>query len=378
MSTASPGPGPRRDWVGWLEQRVNLSEMLSFITHFGFVYTPIDTSRPVREVIGEIASEEVPPFVRGPRVLGLLVAILFGLEALTGVLLACWYRPTPEAAFPSTLMIARDLPAGWFIHQMHAWGAYLLIAIVTIRLLRLFWDGLYRAPREVLWFSAVATTWILVQADFTGRLLPWDSHSYWSVVRGLEVVEAQPIVGPILTYLVGGRVVNEDVLIRFFVLHILVMPALFLFFLYLTFATLRRVGLARVGGAAPLAAATTYRDHLFSMLILAVLAFGVLVTLAVLAPLPFQMQADPYSTPAGMRPPWYLLGPYAMLERVPGPRWLPGSVLSITSLVVLLSPWWLKTGDTPASLRRVRLWGVIAIAAWIALSVMGAFLDRPA
>ena len=378
MSAAGPEPRPRRRAVEWLERRLNLSEMLSFITHFGFVYTPIDTSRPVREVIGEIASEQVPPFARGPRVLGLLATILFGLEALTGVLLACWYRPTPEAAFPSTLTIARDLPAGWFIHQMHAWGAYLLIAIVTLRLLRLFWDGLYRAPREVLWLCAVATTWIVVQADFTGRLLPWDSHSYWSVVRGLEVVEAQPVIGPILTFLVGGKVVNEDVLIRFHVLHILVLPALFLFFLYLTFATLRRVGLSQVGKPAPGAAVTTYRDHLFSMLILAVLAFGVLVTLAVLLPLPFRSQADPYSTPAGTRPPWYLLGPYAVLERLPGPRWITGSVLTVTSLVVLLAPFWVRTSDTTAGLRRVRIWGVVAIVAWVALCVLGAFLDRPA
>jgi quinol-cytochrome oxidoreductase complex cytochrome b subunit len=331
----------------------------------------------VRDVVREVASEPVPDYARGPRVLGLIAAILLGLEALTGVLLACWYRPTPESAFPSTLTIARDLPFGWFVHQMHAWGAYLLIAIVSLRLLRLFWDGLFRAPREVLWWSAVALAWVAVQSDFTGRLLPWDSHSYWSVVRGLEVVEAQPIVGPLLAFLVGGKVVNEDVLTRFYVLHLLVLPALFVVFFYATFATIRRVGLSAEQGPAPGAATTTYRDHLLSMMILSVGAFGVLVSLAVLLPLPFQSQADPYSTPPGVRPPWYLLAPYTLIERMPGPRWIPGLGLGAVSLLVLLIPLWLRGGERPGSLRRVRLGGLLAFGAWIALAVLGAFLDRP-
>jgi quinol-cytochrome oxidoreductase complex cytochrome b subunit len=372
-----PDPAPRPGLLDWLERRVNLSEIVSFVSHFGFVYTPVDSSRPVREVLRQVAAEPVPAIARGPRVLGLIAAILFGLEALTGILLACWYRPTPEAAFPSTLTIARDLPFGWFVHQMHAWGAYLLIALVSLRLLRLFWDGLYRAPRELLWVSAVALAWIVVQADFTGRLLPWDSHSYWSVVRGLEVVEAQPIVGPVLAYLVGGKVVNEDVLTRFYVLHLLVIPALFMMFLYLTFATLRRVGLSPLAAAAPQGPTTRYREHLLSMMVLSVLAFGVLVTLAVLVPLPFQNQADPYQTPPGVHPPWYMLAPYAMIERLPGPRWLKGAGLSVASIAVLLLPLAARGEETEAARRRFRLWGALAIALWVALAVFGAVLDRP-
>jgi quinol-cytochrome oxidoreductase complex cytochrome b subunit len=373
----TPDPPPRPGLLDWLERRVNLSEIVSFVSHFGFVYTPVDSSRPVREVLRQVAAEPVPAIARGPRVLGLIAAILFGLQALTGILLACWYRPTPEAAFPSTLTIARDLPFGWFVHQMHAWGAYLLIALVSLRLLRLFWDGLYRAPRELLWVSAVALAWIVVQADFTGRLLPWDSHSYWSVVRGLEVVEAQPIVGPVLAYLVGGKVVNEDVLTRFYVLHLLVIPALFMMFLYLTFATLRRVGLSPLAATAPQGPTTRYREHLLSMMVLVVLTFGVLVTLAVLVPLPFQSQADPYLTPPGVHPPWYMLAPYAMIERLPGPRWLKGAGLSVASLAVLLLPLAARGDETPGARRRFRLWGSVAIALWAVLAVIGAVLDRP-
>jgi ubiquinol-cytochrome c reductase cytochrome b subunit len=375
----SPGQKPAAPaWVAWLEQRLNLTEIFSFLSHFGLVYSPVDNTRPVSEVVREVAERPVPAYSRGPRVLGLLAVILFGLEVVTGVLLAYYYRPTPEAAFPSTREIVRDLPLGWFIHQLHAWGAWLLAAIVVVRLLRFFWDGLYRAPREVLWWSAVAMAWLVVQSDFTGRLLTWDSHAYWSAVRGMEVVFALPIVGPVLAFLLGGRAINENVLLRFYVLHMLVLPSAFAVFLYLTFATLRRVGLSPepAHGIATGARETTFRDHLYGMAILTALMFGVLATLAVVIPFRFGAEADPYSTPAGVRPPWYMLAPYAVMQHGPGPSWLLGSFLLIVAFAVLLLPSWApRLGDAPTS-RRARVVGLAALGLWALLSVAGAVLEH--
>ena len=383
MSGARPGPDPDPGppgagagggWLAWLERRINLTEIFSFLTHFGLVYTPVDTARPVREVVRELATHPVPTYTRGPRVLGLLAAILFGLEAVTGVLLAYYHRPTPEAAFESTRTIVRDVPAGWFIHQIHAWGAWLLVIVVVLRLLRLFWDGLYRAPREVLWWSAVVMVWLVLQLDFTGRLLTWDSHAYWATVRGLEVIWALPVVGPVLAFLLGGRVVNEDVLIRFYVLHVMVLPALYAATLYVTFATLRRVGLSPP--TVPAAArSTTFREHAYSMLMLAILLFGILVTLATLLPFRFEREADPYVTPGGVRPPWYMLAPYALIQRAPTPAWLTGLVLLAAAFAVLLLPLWAR-GDEPRTVRRVRLGGMLVVLAWVALGVAGALIDR--
>lgn len=375
--TAQPGaPTSGRDgWVAWLEHRLNLTEIFSFLSHFGLVYTAVDNTRPVREVVHEVARTPVPSYTRGPRVLGLLVVILFGLEVVTGVLLAYYYRPTPEAAFESTRDIVRDLPLGWLMHQLHAWGAWLLAVIVVARLVRFFWDGLYRAPREVLWWSAVAMAWLVLQSDFTGKLLTWDSHAYWSAVRGMEVVFALPVVGPVLAFLLGGRAINENVLLRFYVLHLLVLPTAFAVFLYLTVATLRRVGLSpvmepRVRGV------TTLRDHLYGMAILTVLMLGVLATLAVMAPFRFGAAADPYSTPAGVRPPWYMLAPYAIIVYAPGPTWLLGLGLVAIAFAVLLLPLWIPRVAGDQNTPRVRVVGIVALAAWAALSVAGALLER--
>jgi quinol-cytochrome oxidoreductase complex cytochrome b subunit len=371
----TPGPPTSGGWVAWLEQRLNLTEIFSFLSHFGLVYAPVDNTRPVRDVVRDVARMPVQAYTRGPRVLGLLAVILFGLEVVTGVLLAYYYRPTPEAAFESTRDIVRDLPLGWLVHQLHAWGAWLLALIVVLRLLRFFWDGLYRAPREVLWWSAVAMVWLVLQSDFTGKLLTWDSHAYWSAVRGMEVVFALPLVGPVLAFLLGGRAINEHVLLRFYVLHLLVLPSAFGVFLYLTFATLRRVGLSPVTGPRP-GGATTFRDHLYGMAILTVLLLGVLATLAVLVPFRFGSAADPYTTPAAVRPPWYMLAPYAVLQFLPGPTWLLGLGLVAVAFAVLLLPLWAPRGAPVPDAGRARAVGLAALAVWVALSVLGAVLER--
>ena len=207
--TEPPEPPPlsfRDRLLGALEQRLDLSELFSFISHFGLVMVPLDTRRPLRELLRDLDAIPVPEYVRGRQSLGVLVAVLFAIEALTGMLLAFHYLPTPDAAHSSTLTIVRDVPFGGVIHQVHVWGALALILVVVLRLLRLFWDGLWKAPREVLWCSAVALVWLSLQFDFTGRLLTWDAHGHWSTVRGIEVVYALPAVGPALAFLLGGRV----------------------------------------------------------------------------------------------------------------------------------------------------------------------------
>lgn len=368
-------PQPRRDWVGWFERRINLTQLFSFITHFGLVYTPIDTAKPIREVLRDVSQQRIPRYAQWPRVLGVLAAILFAVEVLTGLLLAYYYVPSPEAAYVSTRTIVRDLPFGWFIHQIHAWCAWLLVVVVLIRVARLFWDGLYRAPRELLWMSGVVLALLVLKSDFTGRLLSWDTHSYWTLVRGLEVVRAIPFLGPFTDFVIGGPLVNKDMLVRFYILHILTIPAFYVACLYVTFGTQRRVGLGQPADGS-IGATTTLRHHLYTLLILTVLAFGIMVTLSVLAPFPFRAQADPYSTPVGLGPPWYLLAPYALAEGTPLPGWAAGLAVLLIGLAILLLPFWWRGDGSPASTRRARIVAIVLLVVWLALSVMGWRIDK--
>jgi ubiquinol-cytochrome c reductase cytochrome b subunit len=363
------------DWISWLERRMNLTEIFSFLTSFGAVYTSIDTKRPIRQVIHEVAEHPVSVYAHWPRMLGLVIAILFALEAITGLLLAFYYQPTPESAFESTRIIVRDLPFGWLIHQVHSWGAYLLVAAIVIRLLRLFWDGLYRAPREMMWLFALGLVWIACLSDFTGQLLPWDNSSYWAVVRGIEVIGSLPLIAPLFSFIIGGSYVEADVLTRFYVLHVMVFPSLLVLFLYFTFSTHRLVGLSATPGAGPVRT-TTFKNHIYKAIMLTVLAFGVLISLAVLLPFPFLSQADPYATPAGTTPPWYLLAPYAVLERGLGPAWIKGLFLIVVTLGVALFPIFLGGETTGRMLKRARLVGGVLFFAWLALTVVGALLEK--
>ena len=373
MSEA-PGTGRPEGWVEWLERRLNLTELFSFVTHFGLLYTPVDASRPMAEVTAGLRQQAMPRLFDAPRALGILAVLAFLVEVVTGVLLAYYYQPTPEAAFSSTRTIARDLPFGWLLHQIHAWGAVVLVVTVVARLLRLFWDALYRAPREILWWSAVAMTWLVLQMDFTGRLLVWDTHSYWEVVRGMEVIYALPLVGPLLAFLLGGPQVDAGMLIRFYVLHAMVLPLWFGAFVYLSFATIRRVGLSAPSARTP-GGATTYRRYLYGLAMALLLVFGVLVTLSVLVPFRFSAQADPYTTPGGARPPWYMLASYTVLQALPIPTWIGGIALLAVAFAILLLPLWLRPADQAAE-RRARLAGAGLFVAWVALTVAGSFLER--
>jgi ubiquinol-cytochrome c reductase cytochrome b subunit len=362
--------------VDWLEQRLNLTEIFSLVTNFGVVYTPVDTRKPLRQAMSELTSTPLVSYAAWPQVLGLLTALLFALEAVTGVLLAFYYHPTSEGAYASTASIVRDVPLGWFVHQMHDWGARLLIAVVVLRVLRLFWDRLYQAPREVLWLAAVMLMWVVLQADFTGRLLPYDVKSYWSAMRGLEVIHSQPIVGPFISFVLGGHVITENVLLRCYVLHVVVLPLFFLAGIYLSFATMRRIGFRVSAEGGDVNKRTTWRKHTLDFIIFQLLLFAGLVTLATLLPFRFNGPADPYSTPAGTRPPWYLLSAYVMVQYLPGPEWIAGFLLLLGGLALPILPLWSAANPARFPEARLRQTGIALFAFWAAMTLLGEFVGR--
>lgn len=377
-SPSGPGRPERLRWtiVEWLEQRLNLTEIFSLVTNFGIVYTPVDTRRPLRQAMSELTSTPLVSYAAWPQVLGLLTALLFALEAVTGVLLAFYYHPTSEGAYASTASIVRDVPLGWFVHQMHDWGARLLIAVVVLRVLRLFWDRLYQAPREVLWLAAVMLMWVVLQLDFTGRLLPYDVKSYWSAMRGLEIIHSQPVVGPFISFVLGGHVITENVLLRCYVLHVVVLPLFFLAGIYLSFATMRRIGFRVSAEGGDVNKRTTWRKHTLDFIIFQLLLFAGLVTLATLLPFRFHGPADPYSTPAGTRPPWYLLSAYVVVQYIPGPAWIAGSMLLLGGLALPILPLWASANPNRLSEARMRQAGIALFALWAGMTLLGEFVGR--
>jgi cytochrome b6 len=363
-----------RGILDWLSRRINVTELFSFLTSFGLFNREVDTRKPLREALAETLKQPAPSYGRWPRVLGLYTLILLIFEILTGGLLALYYVPTPQGAYDSLLVILQEVQFGWLVHQIHFWGAQLLLAVLIIRLFRFFFRGIYRKPRELVWVFAGALFLVCMHADLSGRLLKWTSVSYWSGVRVLETLSTVPIYGWFLTFFIGGSEISEQTLIRYYFFHIAILPLAMLALVYLHFSSVRRVGLTDVSHGRQTTGTTFYRNHIANLAIVLAMILGVLVTLAVLLPLPFHGRADLLSTVPGVRPPWYLLGPFGLRELTANliSKWLGGTILFLLALGFLGMPFLEKV--FPQKLRRVSLatLGSIALVVWILLSIYGA------
>jgi ubiquinol-cytochrome c reductase cytochrome b subunit len=376
MPEADPAP-VRRSLVGWLETRFNLTEMLAFLSSFGVFPAELDTTRPFREAVRDAWRRPLPSYARWPRVLGLLSFLLFLFLVVSGTLLAFYYQPTASEAYRSGTAIVRDVTFGWFIHQLHRWSARLLLVVLALRIVRFFFQGTYKAPREALWMAAFISFLVATQSDLTGRLLTSTTGGYWTTVRALEVLQALPVLGPILVFFAGGDSPDSLFLTRFYVLHIATLPLALLVLFYLHFNGVRRVGLSHVASEARRTGETA-RVQMINLIIIAAVMFGGLVTLVTLAPSPFEPAADPTMTPAGMRPPWYLLAPHAIIEKVPTmlPRWVGGLVVEAILLVVLLLPFLDTSPARGMRDRRVAIAaGIFTLVVWVLLTWHGYSLE---
>jgi quinol-cytochrome oxidoreductase complex cytochrome b subunit len=363
-------PGGRRSLLAWLEARVNLTEIVSFLSVFGLLPTELDTRKPLREAVTEALRQPLPSYARWPRVLGILAFILFVFLGVTGMMLAFYYQPTAAAAYGSATLIARDVSFGLLIHQIHRWSATLFLIILGFRVVRFFFSGLYGRGREVIWLLAVATFAFAAFADLTGQLLPWDQAGYWTIVRAREVFHALPLIGPLFAFLVGGRGLDSLVLTRFYVLHIAVYPFALLVLFYLNFASVRRVGMSAVADAPT---NRSLRVAMYDMLLIVIFMIGALMTLAIVFPHPFGATADPLTTPPGARPPWYLLAPYALLEALPGflPGFVRGLFLEAVFLAIVLVPFLDRSGGAGPR-RRAFFWvGAGLCLLWVVLTFAG-------
>lgn len=159
--------------------------------------------------------------------LGIISAILFGVLVFTGVLLMFYYVPSIERAYPTMKEIQLSVPLGQFTRDMHRWSAHGMVLAVIFHMARVFYTGAYKPPREFNWVVGVVLLILTLGASFTGYLLPWDQLSYWAITVGTNIAGYAPGAGPAMReVLLGGIEVGQNTLIRFYTLHIAVLPLL--------------------------------------------------------------------------------------------------------------------------------------------------------
>ncbi len=157
--------------------------------------------------------------------LGGLLLLLASVLAITGVLLIFVYTPSPDAAYDSLLALRTEVFFGNLIRNLHHWSGNLMVVVAALHLMRVFYTAGFTPPREFNWVMGLVLLLLIVAANFTGYLLPWDQLAYWAVTVGTSLLTYIPVVGePITRLLLGGPEVGAATLTNFYGLHIALIP----------------------------------------------------------------------------------------------------------------------------------------------------------
>src|SRR5919206_495359 len=189
----------------WLDQRPDLSDVPHFVEKKGVPNS----------------AQKVWYYLGG------MTLFLFGVQAITGILLLLYYRPSAAEAYESVQFIVTKVEFGWLIRNIHSWSANLLIAAAFAHFFSVFLLKSYRKPRELTWVSGILLLFLMLGFGFSGYLLPWNELSFFATKVGTGIAGAVPAVGPpLLRFLRGGDDVTGATLSRFYGLHVAILPAL--------------------------------------------------------------------------------------------------------------------------------------------------------
>jgi quinol-cytochrome oxidoreductase complex cytochrome b subunit len=191
---------------------------------------------------------KVPRDVLGWRAtlrLGFIASVLFLILFVSGTYLMFFYHPAVPQAYFDMHTLHTSVAFGQFIRNIHRWSAHLMVLVVFLHLIRVFYAGAYRAPRQFNWVVGVVLLLLTLLLSFTGYLLPWDQLAFWAITVGTNIAGYVPLLGDSARQiLLGGREVGGDALLRFYVLHIYVLPSLVVLLLSVHIWRVRKDGFA--------------------------------------------------------------------------------------------------------------------------------------
>jgi len=254
--------------------------------------------------------------------LGWLSTYFVVFETITGLLLMVWYTPSPDIAYSNMLNILGNVPLGQLVRDLHRLGAEAMVLIVVLHMLRTFFTGSYKKPRQYTWFTGVILLIATAFLSFSGYLLPWDQLALWAVTIGASMVEAAPpaIVGENLNLLLrGGPEMGANGLLRFYLLHVLAVPAILYIFTGVHYYKVIVHGHSLPPQKENIGEDTAKRTPLdkrvyfipdvltSEMMWIAVTTFIMVMLCVWFYHAPLENHADPQITPLGTTAPWYFL-----------------------------------------------------------------------
>jgi quinol-cytochrome oxidoreductase complex cytochrome b subunit len=311
--------------------------------------------------------------------LGLLSALFFTLEIITGIFLMIFYTPAPTVAYVNMIDILTNVPFGKFMRDLHRLGAEGMVIIVTLHMLRTFLTGSYKKPRQFTWFTGVVLLVVTLFLSFSGYLLPWDQLAFWAVTIGTSMADAVPGIGPQINLLLRGAPdIGAGGLLRFYLFHVVLFPLIGIIFVAVHYYKVVRYGISLPPGmeavgedsarkVAPDKRVNFLPDILTNELMYAGVAFAIMALSVVTwyAGAPLEHHADPLVTPNHTVAPWYFYWLQGLLKIPHMIPFLPAGIASEIDRFFAN-----VLGLTPKV-----FWGVIVGPAMIAILFVVPYID---
>ncbi len=273
------------------------------------------------ELLRHIGAEPVPYHLKKWWFcLGGTVLYLFIVQVVTGIALTFYYVPSPEEAYASVAAISQEIRFGWFIRSLHKWSSNFMIVAVILHMLRVYFTGAYRHPRQLNWCIGFLLLGTTMMFGFTGYSLVYEQLSFWGATVATNLAEAVPVVGPWIAYFLrGGPEVGENTLTRFFILHIGVLPTVAFVLLGLHILLIRLQGVTELQfeGEEVKEEERHFKfwpEHATTELLIGVLLMYLLTIMALILPAGLGAPADPTQTPPHIKPEWYFYFNFRLLK----------------------------------------------------------------
>jgi len=326
--------------------------------------------------------------------LGIVALFAYMVMAVTGYFLLVYYIPHTEHAFKSVQLIMTKVPYGWLVRMIHIVASSLMLIVVSLHMISIFIMGSYKKPREVTWLLGGLLMLATLIFCLSGYLLPWSQRSYWATTVATSIPTAFPVIGDVLTRLLrGGEHVTGITLSRFFALHVAFLPPIFLSIVGLHIFFIWRIGLSTPGfskSAQQEKPWTGYRrtvypesypfypnfvlkEALMITIFLALTFFIISFMPNFFMPEAANTPANPFKTPAHVKPEWYFLAPYQILRLVPNKFF----GITIQILLILLFLFWpfIDRTEERNILKRPLLLVlfIVLLSLWVVLTVWGRY-----
>ena len=175
--------------------------------------------------------------------LGGISFFLFLALTVTGIYLMFFYVPSVALAYQNIQEMETSVAFGELVRNMHRWAAHLMVLTVFLHMIRVFYHGAYKPPREFNWVIGTLLLFSTLWLSFTGYLLPWDQIAFWAITVGSQMATYAPLINSESSFLLlGGIEVGQGTLIRFYVMHVIAFPLIAAILLVVHFWRIRKDG----------------------------------------------------------------------------------------------------------------------------------------